>query len=163
MWLESAYVKPSVDPLDDNLILPSFCSGYTFSNPLYLLYTNVIHNHFTQFCNRQIRHPLELAPQNIQFESKLHSINNVLRNLFLIRRKTPQSIITVYDLKIWERTPSRARSNNGAHLPFSNSTPPNNPVLFSGKKNAILGYFSVLRVHGKGGRTTTRFFQVLLF
>jgi hypothetical protein len=35
-------------------------------------------------------------------------------------------------------------------------------VLFSGKNIAILGYFSVLLVHGKVGRTTTRIFGVVV-
>jgi hypothetical protein len=35
-------------------------------------------------------------------------------------------------------------------------------VLFSGKNFAILGYFPVLLVHGKVGRTTTRIFGVVV-
>jgi hypothetical protein len=35
-------------------------------------------------------------------------------------------------------------------------------VLFSGKNFAVLGYFPVLRVHGKAGRTTTRISSVVV-
>jgi hypothetical protein len=42
------------------------------------------------------------------------------------------------------------------------STLSNRIVLFSGKNFAVLGYFPVLRVHGKAGRTTTRISSVVV-